>query len=36
MTQTFGKLAAIEVKKNGETIYERGELLPVKYDRYMR
>lgn len=36
MTQAFGKLAAIEVTMNGKTLYERGELLPVKVDRYRR
>lgn len=32
----FGPFAASKIEINGEVIYERGELLPKKYDKYMR
>jgi hypothetical protein len=34
--QECGKFAAVEIKVGGEIIHERGELLPVKHDKYMR
>jgi hypothetical protein len=36
MREAFGKPEAVRVEIKGSVIYERGELLPVKYDRYMR
>jgi high-affinity K+ transport system ATPase subunit B len=32
----FGKFAASKIEIEGEVVYERGELLPVKFDKYMR
>jgi hypothetical protein len=36
MREAFGKPEAVRVEIHGKVIYERGELLPVKFDKYMR
>jgi hypothetical protein len=36
MKDKFGKPEAVRVEIQGKVIYERGELLPVKFDKYMR